>query len=72
MSPVDTVKCSGIKGKLITDPTYCWKRCLGPCTPVDGRCEKHVTLYGLKIYLAEFDRYLGDHFSPGCCNYPQL
>lgn len=42
--PLQHMKCSGMKGKLIADPTYRYTRCIGLCTTVDWRSEKHAWL----------------------------
>ena len=37
-------KCSGLKGRLVEDPTYRCSRCLGAARAIDGRPCDHVMI----------------------------
>ena len=61
-------KCSGVRGKIRSDPDFRCKRCLGLARPIDGRPVKHVMLDDHKLDVVDTFCYLGDTICPeGSC-----
>ena len=58
-------RCSGTTGKLVPDPNFKCKRCLGVARPVDGRPINEVLVGDDKLEVVASFCYLGDTLSAG-------
>jgi hypothetical protein len=58
-------KCSGIKGRLLPDPTYICPRCTGAARPIDGRPVTQVDVDGTMLDVESSFCYLGDMIDAG-------
>lgn len=57
--------CSGIKDRLITNPSYVCPRCLGQARPIDGRPVTQVDVDGTQLDVEASFCYLGDMLCAG-------
>ena len=58
-------KCSGIKGRLSSDPDFVCSRCQGLARPIDGRPVKSVPVSGELLDVEDSFCYLGDMLGAG-------
>ena len=55
--------CSGVRGRLVSDPSYLCLRCRGLARPIDGRPLQHLTVEGQQLEAVDSFCYLGDAVS---------
>ena len=58
-------KCSDIPGRLVEDPDFRCRRCLGNARAIDGRPCVEVQLADRKLDVVNNFVYLGDCICPG-------
>jgi hypothetical protein len=58
-------KCSGLCGKLVPDPNYKCKRCLGQARQLEGRPYNEVKVEDYTLEVVDSFCYLGDMMSAG-------
>ena len=58
-------KCSNILGRLIEDPDFRCRRCLGNARAIDGRPCAEVQLADGRLDVVDNFVYLGDSICPG-------
>ena len=58
-------RCSGITGRLASDPSYVCPRCRGLSRPIDGRPTSGIDVDGELLEVVPTFAYLGDNLSAG-------
>jgi len=58
-------KCSGLIGRLVTDPQFICPRCQGTSRPIDGRPDSHADVDGTLLEFEASYCYLGDMLNAG-------
>ena len=58
-------RCSGVKGRLVSDPDFVCQRCQGLARPIDGRPVTQVEVDGTNLDVEPTFCYLGDMLDAG-------